>query len=134
MTPVFSLLLHYGADWVWDVDAFLAVAGGEGFDEFMLQGELVGELAAMEDDVKVDAGVVKGVEADSWLVADAAVYLQHDFPGYVQGYLLYLLQIAVIGYTAVDFYGQIWLWHTVGSNDGRGNLLVWYDNGIARNG
>ena len=62
-----SLLLNDGPNREGNFDAFLAETGGQRFDEFVLEAELVIKAGGVQKHVEVDAAVAEVVETDSGL-------------------------------------------------------------------
>ncbi len=62
-----SLLLNDGPNREGNFDAFLAETGGQGFDEFVLEAELVIKAGGVQEHVEVDAAFAEVVETDSGL-------------------------------------------------------------------
>ncbi len=83
-------------DRIRDVDAFLAVAARERFDEFVFQEELVVEVAAVQDDVEVDARLAESGEAHERRLFHLAVDACEDFVGHLERDLFYKVEVAVV--------------------------------------
>jgi len=62
-----SLLLNDGPNREGNFDAFLAETGGQRFDEFVLEAELVIKAGGVQEHVEVDAAFTEVVETDSGL-------------------------------------------------------------------
>ena len=84
-------------DRIRDVDALLAVAARERFDEFVFQEELVVEVAAVQDDVEVDARLAEGGEAHERRLLYLAVDARDDFIGDLERDLFHEVEVAVVG-------------------------------------
>lgn len=83
----------------------------------MLEQELVGKFAGMQDDVEVDAGIAKGVKTYRRFLVQFVFYAFHDFLCNFKGYAFDLFKVTVIAYTDRDTDGDILLWHTVVCED-----------------
>ena len=128
-----SLLFYDCPNREGDFDAFLTEAGRQGFDEFVLEAELVIKAGGMQEHVEVDAAFAEVVETDRRLAVGINFFaeaLQH-LMGYFECDVLDLLQIAVIGHAHGDFDDDIVAGHAVVGDDGGGDFLVRNDNHIA---
>ena len=92
------------------------------------------EAAGMHDDIEVDAGFSKRMEAYDWWNLDTLIYLFNHGPGYFQRDALDLIQIAVIGDSDGNLDGDIAAGHAVIGDIGRSNLLIWDDDHVAVTG
>ena len=59
-----------------DFDAFLAESGGQGFDEFVFEPELVIKAGRMQEYVEVDAAFTKVVETDGRLAVSVQFFIE----------------------------------------------------------
>lgn len=87
------LLFDDGSDGEWNLYAFLPESGGQGFDEFVLQAELVIKAGGMQEHVEVDAAFAEVVETDRRLAVVINFFaeaLQH-LMGYFERDILDLL-------------------------------------------
>lgn len=126
-------LLNDGTNREGDFDAFLPESGGQGFDEFVFQAELVIEAGGVQEHVEVDAGLAKVVETDDGLTVSIQFFIEvgEHLTGHFERYIFDFLQVAVIGHTYGNFDDDIVAGHAVVRDDGGGNFLVRNDDHIA---
>lgn len=118
-------------DRIRDVDALLAVAARERFDEFVFQEELVVEVAAVQDDVEVDARLAEGGEAHERRLLYLAVDARDDFVGHLERDLFHEVEVAVVGDADGDADGHVERGHAEVRDVRGGDLLVRDDDHVA---
>ena len=120
------LLFDDGSDGERNLYAFLPESGGQGFDEFVLQAELVIKAGGVQEDVEVNAAVAEVVKTYRRLPISIQFFIEvcENLTGYFQCYVFHFLQIAVIGHAHGNFDDDIMAGHTVVGDDGGGDFLI----------
>ena len=90
----------------------------------MLQQELVGEFAGVQDDIEVDARIGKGMEAYSRVRTQLRLDALHDLFCDLKGHTLHLVEIAVVAHADRYADGQLLGRHAVVREDGRSDFLI----------